>query len=164
MRFLLLPSPLQVGLYATGSPHGRIPTPNIDALFESGVRFTSAYAGAPVCAPSRNALLTGQHTGHTWIRGNVPYDGHDLPLRPEDVTLPMVLRASGYRTALVGKWGLGYENSTGAAWLKGWETYFGQLDQSYCHKCAAAGVGRERACGGCRRQPGARVCSGSRRP
>ena len=128
------PATRQVGLFSTGSAHGRIPTPHIDALFESGVRFTNAYAGAPVCAPSRNALLTGQHTGHTWIRGNVPYEGHDLPLRSQDVTLPMLLRDSGYRTALVGKWGLGYENSTGAAWAKGWETYFGQLDQSYCHK------------------------------
>ena len=73
-----------------------------------------------------------------WVRGNVVYDGHDLPLRPEDITLPMVLRDAGYATALVGKWGLGYNGTTGAAWLKGFDRVYGQLDQNNCHNMCVA--------------------------
>ena len=95
----------EVNLYPGGSIHGRIATPHIDALMNSGVRFTDAYAGSAVCGPSRNTLMVGQHTGHTIIRGNVAVDGHDLPLRASDVTIPMVLAANGYNTQAVGKWG-----------------------------------------------------------
>src|SRR5262245_8515784 len=56
-------------------------TPNIDRLAAEGMRFTQYYAGGTVCAPSRSALMTGQHTGHTRIRGNARH-----PLLPEDVT------------------------------------------------------------------------------
>ena len=97
-----------------GKAGARIATPHIDALAATGMKFTHAYAGDAVCGPSRNALLVGQHTGHTQVRGNVAVGGHDLPLRATDVTLPMVLAAAaGYRTAAVGKWGLG-EGSKGA--------------------------------------------------
>ena len=77
-------------------------TPSLDRLAREGMRFTQYYAGSTVCAPSRTALMTGLHTGHAWIRGN-----GELPLRPEDVTVAMVLRDAGYRTAVIGKWGLG---------------------------------------------------------
>src|SRR5947207_8703431 len=68
-------------------------TPNIDRLAKSGIRFTNYYAGSTVCAPSRNALMTGQHTGHGWVRGNIA----GIALRDEDVTIATVLRDAGYR-------------------------------------------------------------------
>jgi arylsulfatase A len=87
------------------SGNRNISTPNIDALAQSGMVFTDAYAGEAVCAPSRNALMTGQHTGHTWIRGNLPgADGHGLPLRDSDTTFFELLRDKGYHVACVGKW------------------------------------------------------------
>ena len=86
----------------------RFATPGIDRLAREGIRFTNYYAGSTVCAPSRAALMTGQHSGHGWIRGN-----GEIPLREEDVTLAMVLRDAGYRTAVIGKWGLGTPGTTG---------------------------------------------------
>src|SRR5258705_10849040 len=86
----------------------KIKTPNIDRLAAEGIRFTSCYAGSTVCAPSRCALMTGLHTGHGTIRGNSA-----MALQPSDVTLAEVLRSAGYNTCLIGKWGLGDENSTG---------------------------------------------------
>src|SRR5690242_5232310 len=69
-----------------------IQTRSIDALAGEGVRFTQAYAGATVCAPSRCALMTGMHTGHGRIRGNANVD-----LRPEDTTVAEKLKRAGYR-------------------------------------------------------------------
>src|SRR5713101_1423434 len=68
-----------------------IQTPNIDRLAAEGMRFTQAYAGDTVCAPSRCALMTGKHTGHCRIRGNA-----QVPLGPPDVTLAQLLKAAGY--------------------------------------------------------------------
>src|SRR5436309_10366941 len=86
----------------------KIKTPNIDKLAAEGIRFTSCYAGSTVCAPSRCALMTGLHTGHGAIRGNAA-----VALQPSDVTVAEVLKSAGYHTCLIGKWGLGDENSTG---------------------------------------------------
>jgi arylsulfatase A-like enzyme len=83
-----------------------------------------------VCAPSRNALMTGQHTGHAWIRGNV--SGNTL--REEDRTIAMVLRDAGYRTAMIGKWGLGESASPGRPDRKGFEYSFGYLSQTHAHR------------------------------
>ncbi len=88
----------------------KIKTPNLDKLAADGIRFTQCYAGTTVCAPSRSSLMTGQHTGHTRIRGNQAY-----PLQPEDVTVAQVLKKSGYTTGAVGKWALGLTNTTGTA-------------------------------------------------
>jgi arylsulfatase A-like enzyme len=111
-----------------------ITTPNIDALFTSGMQFSNAYCGEAVCAPSRASLMTGRHTGHTYIRGNAPGpDGHGLPLNTSETTIFEVAKAAGYRTACIGKWGVGWWNSTGAPNAKGCDTYFGVLDQSYAH-------------------------------
>src|SRR5277367_4961235 len=60
----------------------KIKTPNLDRLAKQGMRFTQAYAGSTVCAPSRCVLMTGKHTGHAHIRGNAL-----VPLRPEDITI-----------------------------------------------------------------------------
>ncbi len=103
-------------------------TPNLDRLAAEGTRFTQYYAGSTVCAPSRSALMTGQHTGHTRIRGNARY-----PLQPEDITVAEVLKAAGYRTGLIGKWGLGEAGSTGIPNKQGFDYFFGYLNQRHAH-------------------------------
>ena len=108
-------------------------TPHIDALFQSGITFTDAYAGEAVCAPSRSTLLTGRHTGHAHIRGNYATNGHDLPLLANETTFFETLQDAGYFVACVGKWGLGWFDSTGSPHLKGCTTYYGVLDQSAAH-------------------------------
>jgi arylsulfatase A-like enzyme len=107
----------------------RFQTPGIDRLAREGIRFTSYYSGSTVCAPSRAALMTGMHTGHAWIRGN-----GEIPLRPEDTTVAMLLRDAGYRTAVVGKWGLGMAGTTGQPDKKGFEYSFGFLDHRHAHR------------------------------
>lgn len=112
----------------------KIKTPNIDKLAKDGMRFTQFYAGAPVCAPSRCVLMTGKHTGHGRVRGNA---GKDNPLpqtiRTEDVTVAELLKKQGYSTALIGKWGLSEENSPGHPNKKGFDHFFGYLDQHHAH-------------------------------
>jgi len=107
----------------------RYHTPHIDQLAREGTRFTSHYAGAPICAPSRNTLMTGQHTGHTTIRGNFGVSGKDtklrVPLKPDDVTVGQALQRAGYKTALIGKWGLGEEGSGSEPWNKGFDFFYG---------------------------------------
>jgi arylsulfatase A len=104
-------------------------TPGIDRLAREGIRFTNYYAGTTVCAPSRCALMTGMHTGHAWIRGN-----GEIPLRAEDVTVAMLLRDAGYRTAVIGKWGLGTPGTTGQPDKKGFDYAFGFLDHRHAHR------------------------------
>ena len=106
----------------------RIRTPNIDRLAAEGMRFTQCYAGSSVCAPSRCCLLTGLHTGHARIRGNAR-----VPLEPEDVTVAEILKSRGYRTAAIGKWGLGNEGTTGIPNKQGFDEWFGYLDQTHAH-------------------------------
>lgn len=105
-----------------------IATPEIDRLAAEGARFTQAYAGSTVCAPSRCALMTGLHTGHARIRGNAR-----VPLEASDVTVPKVLKGAGYRTAIFGKWGLGNPYSPGVPNLQGFDEWFGYLDQQHAH-------------------------------
>ncbi len=93
------------------------------------MRFLQHYAGSTVCAPSRSALMTGQHTGHTRVRGNSPR----TPLRPEDVTVAEVLRGAGYATACIGKWGIGEEGTTGLPTRQGFDYFFGYLNQTNAH-------------------------------
>ena len=114
-------------LSAYGQAH--FATPALDRLARDGIRFTQYYAGTTVCAPSRAALMTGLHTGHAWIRGN-----GDIPLRTEDVTIAEVLRDTGYRTAVIGKWGLGSPGSTGMPDRQGFEHAFGFLDHRHAHR------------------------------
>ena len=103
-------------------------TPNIDRLAAEGMRFTQYYAGGTVCAPSRSALMTGQHTGHTRIRGNARH-----PLLPEDVTVAEALKSAAYKTALIGKWGLGEAGTTGVPNRQGFDYFFGYLNQRHAH-------------------------------
>ncbi|MEO8484418.1 MAG: arylsulfatase [Acidobacteriota bacterium] len=117
-------------LSAYGQTHFQ--TPSLDKLAREGMRFTNYYAGTTVCAPSRAALLTGLHTGHTWIRGNGG-NATDVPLRDEDVTIGTRLRDAGYRTAVIGKWGLGGPDQ-GSPARKGFEYSFGFLNQTHAHE------------------------------
>ena len=106
----------------------RIKTPNLDKLAGEGMRFTSFYAGSTVCAPSRCTLMTGLDTGHAIIRGNAA-----VPLRPQDLTVAEVLKQAGYRTGLIGKWGLGGPNTTGLPQKKGFDEFLGYLYQVHAH-------------------------------
>jgi arylsulfatase A-like enzyme len=105
-----------------------IQTPNLDRLALSGVRFTDHYSGSTVCAPSRCVLMTGLHTGHAYIRGN-----SRSPIRPEDRTVTEILKAGGYTTGLIGKWGLGENGSTGIPNRKGFDYFFGYESQVHAH-------------------------------
>jgi len=77
-----------------------IKTPHLDRLASQGMRFTQFYAGSTVCAPSRSCLMTGRHTGHTYMRGNGNYKLRD---DPHDLTVATLLRNAGYKTAMIGK-------------------------------------------------------------
>jgi arylsulfatase A-like enzyme len=124
----------------------QIQTPNLDQLAAAGTRFTSFYAGCTVCAPSRCTLMTGRHTGHATIRGNLA----GAALRAEDMTLPLLLQGT-YVTGLVGKWGLGNEGSTGLPGEKGFDVFVGYLDQARAHDYYAPYVDRFDAPEGLRR-------------
>jgi arylsulfatase A-like enzyme len=103
-------------------------TPHIDALAKEGILFTQHYAGATVCAPSRSALMTGQHTGHTPIRGN-----KKLELPKESITIAEILKENGYKTGAFGKWGLGTAHQEGSPLKQGFDTFYGYLDQALAH-------------------------------
>jgi arylsulfatase A-like enzyme len=104
----------------------RIHTPNIDRLAKEGLRFTQCYAGSTVCAPSRCCLMTGKHTGHANVRGN-----KTVPVT--DTTIADVLKKAGYHTALIGKWGLGEAGSIGVPNKRGFDFFFGYLNQVHAH-------------------------------
>lgn len=111
-----------------------IQTPELDRMAAEGIRFTQFYAGATVCAPSRSVLMTGQHMGHTHVRGNAP--GPDMTaqsLRDSDVTVAEVVKSAGYSTALFGKWGLGEVDNEGHPLKQGFDTFFGYLNQVHAH-------------------------------
>lgn len=122
--------------YGDLTPYGqsRFDTPSLARLAREGIRFTQYYAGSTVCAPSRAALMTGRHTGHAWVRGNGGSGRGDVPLRAEEVTIAEVLQKAGYRTALVGKWGLGGPGGAGDPNAQGFDLAFGFLDQRHAHR------------------------------
>jgi arylsulfatase A-like enzyme len=110
----------------------RIRTPNIDRLAEQGMRFTDAYAGTPVCGPSRSVLMTGLHTGHTRIRGNNCLAGglvrgrnRRMHLTDRDPTVAKVLQGAGYRTCLVGKWHLEGFETNAIPLNRGFDEFYG---------------------------------------
>ncbi len=113
----------------------KIKTPHLDRMATGGLRFTQFYAGSTVCAPSRSVLMTGQHTGHTTVRGNAAKNNPAAQtLTAEEPTLPSILQAAGYRTGLIGKWGLGDAvDGPGHPLEKGFNSFFGYLDQTHAH-------------------------------
>lgn len=109
--------------------HPDLLTPNIDQVAKEGMRFTNAYAGAPVCGPTRCVLLTGLHTGHTSMRVN---DGFS-PIREEEPTLATMLKEVGYVTGGFGKWGIGGRGTSGVPEKHGFDEFFGYYDQVHAH-------------------------------
>ncbi len=118
----------------------KIRTPNLDRMAAQGVRFTRAYASAPVCAPTRAMLLTGLHSGHAVIRDNVemkdaagkPVEGQ-APFPAGTATLASALKKLGYATGVVGKWGNGGPGSTGEPQKMGFDFAYGFLCQRQAH-------------------------------
>ena len=124
-------------------------TPNIDALAERGVRFTDMYSASPVSAPSRCCLMTGLHSGHAQIRSNdeQTWRGNvwslnamerdqalegQAPMSAGTTTLATVMKSAGYKTAMVGKWGLGSPLSESTPNKMGFDFYYGSMCQRMC--------------------------------
>ena len=121
-----------------------IRTPNLDRLAAEGMRFTQAYSGSPVCAPSRCTLLTGLHTGHAFIRDNDEMGARgdvwndpelegQRPIPEGTVTVGHLLQDVGYTTAAIGKWGLGWVGSSGDPNLQGFDHFYGYICQREAH-------------------------------
>lgn len=111
-----------------------IQTPRLDRMAREGTRYTQAYCGTTVCAPSRTSLMTGLHSGHAPVRGNweMPKEGQ-LPLPAETLTVAQVLKSAGYATAVAGKWGMGMFNTTGSPLKKGFDHQIGYNCQRHAH-------------------------------
>lgn len=127
-----------------------IETPNLDALAKSGMLFTQHYSGAPVCAPARCVLLTGRHTGHAYVRGNDEWNERGTvwdyeamfkepslegqrPLPDSILTVAEILQQAGYKTAAVGKWGLGAPITEGVPNRQGFDFFYGYNCQRQAH-------------------------------
>ena len=127
-----------------------IETPNLDKLALEGMVFTNHYSGSPVCAPSRSVLMTGMHTGTTHIRDNsewrergdvwsfkAMYDNPELegqrPLSDSKITVAQVLKNNGYKTGMVGKWGLGAPHTNSVPNKKGFDFFYGYNCQRIAH-------------------------------
>ena len=127
-----------------------ISTPNLDRMAAEGMLFTQAYAGSPVSAPSRACFMTGQHTGHTKVRGNKEYWGNHVlnqqygvttdyslvgqePYDPNHIILPEIMKDNGYNTGMFGKWAGGYEGSVSTPDKRGIDEYYGYICQFQAH-------------------------------
>ena len=136
----------EVGAYG----QTKIETPNIDALAKGGMLFTQHYSGAPVCAPARSVLLTGQHLGHTPIRGNDEWRERgevwsykamlkdstlegQRPLPKVTATIAKFLKKTGYKTGIIGKWGLGAPHTESIPTKMGFDYFFGYNCQRIAH-------------------------------
>lgn len=128
----------------------KIETPHIDALAANGMLFTQHYSGSPVCAPSRCVLMTGQHTGHAYVRGNDEWRERgevwdyakavedpnlegQRPMPADPPTIGNLLQQAGYQTAIVGKWGLGAPLTEGIPNQRGFDFFYGYNCQRQAH-------------------------------
>jgi arylsulfatase A-like enzyme len=128
----------------------KIETPNIDALANSGMRFTDHYSGSPVCAPARYMLMTGKHPGNAYIRANDEWgqrgDVWDFeavtanpalegqrPIPESTITIGKVLQEAGYKTGAIGKWGLGAPFTEGEPMNQGFDFFYGYNGQRQAH-------------------------------
>jgi arylsulfatase A-like enzyme len=120
--------------YNEMGPYGQelIKTPNLDKIAENGMRFTNAYAGSAVCAPSRSCLMQGLHSGHARVRENM-YNGYRESLKEGDYTVAMMLKEAGYITGMFGKWGLALHNQYGIPRRMGFDEFYGYLNQRHAH-------------------------------
>lgn len=136
----------EIGVYG----QEKIETPNIDNLAKNGMMFTDHYSGAPVCAPARYVFLTGKHTGHAFVRGNDSWGERgdvwnyakvcldsklegQRPIPKGTITLGDQLKKAGYKTSILGKWGLGAPKSEGVPTLQGFDYFYGYNCQRQAH-------------------------------
>lgn len=126
-----------------------ISTPNLDNMAREGMRFTQAYAGSPVSAPSRASFMTGQHSGHCEVRGNKEYWRNALtvmyganeeyavtgqhPYDPDHIIIPEIMKDNGYTTGMFGKWAGGYEGSVSTPDKRGIDDFYGYICQFQAH-------------------------------
>lgn len=128
----------------------KIETPNIDALADNGMTFSQHYTGAPVCAPARYMLLTGKHSGHAYIRGNDEWSERgdvwnykaviqdstlegQRPIPENTILFPELLQERGYRTGMIGKWGMGAPHTNSIPTKMGFDFFFGYNGQRQAH-------------------------------
>ena len=136
----------EIGVYG----QNKIETPNIDALAKEGMLFTQHYTSAPVCAPARYMLMTGQHSGRAHIRGNEEWGERgdvwnyramakdsvlegQRPMPANTITLPIKLKEVGYTTGMVGKWGLGAPHTHSIPTIMGFDFFYGYNCQRQAH-------------------------------
>lgn len=121
---------IELGCYG----QDKIKTPHLDKMAAEGMKFTQFYSGQAVCAPSRCVLMTGKHTGHSYIRTNreVKPEGQ-LPIPEDTYTIAKMLKQKGYATAAIGKWGLGPPGSSGDHNKQGFDLFFGYNCQRHAH-------------------------------
>lgn len=105
-------------------------TPRLDAMAAEGMRFTQFYAGCTVCAPSRSVLMTGKHMGRTVVRGN---STAPIVIQPGTTTVASVLKDAGYKTACVGKWGIGTPDNFTNPNDVGFDHFFGYINMWHAH-------------------------------
>jgi arylsulfatase A-like enzyme len=121
-------------------------SPVLDGLAANGLKLTQGYANSPVCSPTRFALMTGRYQYRLRGAADEPINSRSrgstiLGLPPEHPTLPSLLKAGGYRTALIGKWHLGYPPSFGPL-RSGYEEFFGPMSGGvdYFTHCSSSGA------------------------
>jgi arylsulfatase A-like enzyme len=121
-------------------------SPNIDRLAREGIRFTQGYANSPVCSPTRFALMTGRYQYRLRGAAEEPINSgsrgsRTLGLPPDHPTMPSLLKEAGWRTALIGKWHLGYPPHFGPR-LSGYETFYGPMSGGvdYFSHCSSNGA------------------------
>jgi arylsulfatase A-like enzyme len=111
-----------------------IKTPNLDRMAREGTRYQQAYCGTTVCAPSRTSLMTGLHMGHSPIRANREAKPEGQKPLPEGTfTVAKLLKSAGYATAVTGKWGMGFFDTSGSPFRMGFDRFYGYNCQRHAH-------------------------------
>ena len=94
----------------------KVQTPRIDRLASEGVSFTNAYSPHSVCTPTRYSLMTGRYAWRTWNGHETVWANDPMLIDSSRTTLPEILKSAGYRTAIIGKWHLGFGSPNSPGW------------------------------------------------
>ncbi|MCG9792283.1 arylsulfatase [Flavobacterium algicola] len=113
----------------------KIKTPILDQMASEGIQFTQHYAGSTVCGPSRVSLMTGKHMGHSSVRGNPKWTatGNPIDIKSEEITVAEELKRAGYRTGVIGKWGLAEASDESMPLNQGFDYFYGYRDHGTAH-------------------------------
>ena len=113
----------------------KIKTPILDNMASEGMLFTQHYSGSTVCMPSRAALLTGKHMGHNTVRGNPSWTstGKPVDLADKDITVAEELKRAGYKTGIIGKWGLAEGDDSSMPLNQGFDYFYGYRKHGEAH-------------------------------